>query len=547
MAHRKNAFEEGLHRIEEERHDYDFNIETNLKCIQLLEPIAQQMLMMTPAEQEQFRMPAALAGQSISIFKRVCKKLYGDKGIDVVNDLFSDPFSVLPIVLARMKQKDEEWRFSQREWSKVWHTQTEHMHLKSLDHMGILAKQTDKRQLSAKHLVDVIKTKHEEQRRERSLKGTAPRYQFQWSFSDKDVTLDLLRLMTLYAIHNSQHSNSEKERIWDFFVDFIPAFFDLDDAKVQERIPKFQLDSGDEDADEPTPLELTNGRSRRNGKRGDLLRGVLDPGRNAGKSRASKDDSASGSKETTPDVASGNEEETPEANNDQAVSDGSNERWMPTVPKPIIIKSQEDGDLLPSDKELKADGYFQRPWYNFFANQTIYIFFSIFHVLYQRLREVKESEQSMTESIARVHRPRPATDIGLSERPNLYFEPTDTPETYWPKTMDLIEEYIVGDIDEARFQEVMRHFYLSTGWKLYTIQDLIRTLCRLALTCSSVDGRDKTYDLIKQFLMSREREETSYQTELSARKFAEKCIRDGDLFVICWVSSFSIHQGDRLR
>lgn len=124
VAHRKNQFEEGLHRIEEERHDYDFNIETNLKCIQLLEPIAQQMLMMSPTEQEQFRMPAALAGQSISIFKRVCKKLYGEKGIDVVNDLFSDPFSVLPVVLARMKQKDEEWRFSQASlWSNPDGTQ----------------------------------------------------------------------------------------------------------------------------------------------------------------------------------------------------------------------------------------------------------------------------------------------------------------------------------------------------------------------------------------------------------------------------------------
>ncbi|KAJ4161059.1 Transcriptional regulatory protein sin3 [Fusarium oxysporum] len=42
VAHRKNQFEEGLHRIEEERHDYDFNIEANIKCIQLLEPIAQK-------------------------------------------------------------------------------------------------------------------------------------------------------------------------------------------------------------------------------------------------------------------------------------------------------------------------------------------------------------------------------------------------------------------------------------------------------------------------------------------------------------------------
>jgi paired amphipathic helix protein Sin3a len=68
---------------------------------------------MTPSEQEQFRMPAALAGQTTSIFKRVCKKVYGERGIDVVNDMFSAPFTVVPVVLARLKQKDEEWRFSQ--------------------------------------------------------------------------------------------------------------------------------------------------------------------------------------------------------------------------------------------------------------------------------------------------------------------------------------------------------------------------------------------------------------------------------------------------
>ena len=113
VAHRKNQYEEGLHRIEEERHDYDFNIEANLKCIQLLEPIAQQMLVMSVAEREAFHMPAALAGQSTSIFKRICKKIYGERGIDVVNDMYSHPFDVVPILLARMKQKDEEWRFSQ--------------------------------------------------------------------------------------------------------------------------------------------------------------------------------------------------------------------------------------------------------------------------------------------------------------------------------------------------------------------------------------------------------------------------------------------------
>lgn len=113
VAHRKNIYEESLHRIEEERHDYDFNIEANAKVIQLLEPIAQSLLAMDAADRENFRMPNGLGGQSQSIYKRVLKKIYGtEKGPEVAADLFKDPCSVLPIVLARLKQKDEEWRFT---------------------------------------------------------------------------------------------------------------------------------------------------------------------------------------------------------------------------------------------------------------------------------------------------------------------------------------------------------------------------------------------------------------------------------------------------
>jgi paired amphipathic helix protein Sin3a len=113
VAHRKNQFEEGLHRIEEERHDYDFNIEANAKVIQLLEPIAQSLLTMDAVERENFRMPLGLGGQSQAIYKRVLKKIYGDKGPEVAADLFKDPSAVLPVVLARLKLKDDEWRFTQ--------------------------------------------------------------------------------------------------------------------------------------------------------------------------------------------------------------------------------------------------------------------------------------------------------------------------------------------------------------------------------------------------------------------------------------------------
>lgn len=534
VAHRKNQFEEGLHRIEEERHDYDFNIEANLKCIQLLEPIAQQMLAMSPPEREGFQLPVALAGQSTSIFKRICKKIYGDRGIDVVNDMFTHPFDVVPVLLARMKQKDEEWRFSQREWEKVWHAQTENMHLKSLDHMGILVKQNDKRHLTAKHLVDVIKTKHEEQRRERSLKGRTPRHQFSWDFADKNTIIDLLRLMMLYSLHNGQHSTQEKERILEFFESFIPTFFDISEESIQDKLPKMQPDSGEDELEDHTPAELTNGRSRRNGRKGDLLRGVLDPGRNGSKPRGQKEDSTPGSKETTPDVTSANEEEMPDASEEVATTDVSNERWMPSIPKPVVV-GQSDV-VLSTDDELKADGFFTRPWYNFFCNQTLFVFFSIFQTLYQRLQDLKEAKEIVAKEVDRLNKQKPARDIGFTENHMKFFDANDDPDSYWPKTLELIEEYITGEVDESRYQDVMRHYYLKTGWKVYTIQDLLKTLCRLALTCSSTDAKEKTPDLIAQFQASREREETSYQTEISARKFAEKCVKDGDVFVICWVS-----------
>lgn len=539
VAHRKNAFEEGLHRIEEERHDYDYNIELNVKCIQLLEPIAQQMLNMSPHERETFVMPPGLGGPSTSIYKRVLKKIYGvDKGAEVVNDMFQDPFSVVPVVLARLKQKDEEWRFTQREWEKVWQAQTEIMHLKSLDHMGIQIKQNDKRSLSAKHLVDVIKTKNEEQRRLRSARAQVPRYQFAYELGDQEVILDLLRFMVLYGTNNGHHSTSEKERTIDFFESFIPQFFDLPEEKVQERLHDIDRESAEEDAEEQLPAELTNGRStRRNGKKSDLLRGVLDPGRNGTKSRKEKEDSTtsnrSNSKETTPDVGSANEDESGDAHEDAVPSETTNESWLPIVPRAYLVKGNES--LIDGDGELKADGFFPRPWYNFYCNQTVYVFFSIFQTLYKRLKDIKESGQSVKDEITRAKSKKPAKALGISVNEINYFDEHD-PESYWPKTVELIEDYINGEIDENRYQEVMRHYYLKKGWTLYTIQDLLKTLCRLSLICTSTDSKEKTPDLIAQFLSSRSQEETSYQTEISARTFAQKCIKENDMFVICWVS-----------
>lgn len=421
------------------------------------------------------------------------------------------------------------------------------MYLKSLDHMGIQVKSNDKRNLSQKHLVDVIKTKHEEQKRARMNKGKTPRYQFIHSFKDQSVLLDLLRFMVLYANVSGQHNALERRRILEFFETFIPQFFDVPEELVREKLADMDQDSAEEEEDDAPPPELTNGRSsRRNGKRANLLRGVLDPGRNGSRSRTQKEGSAaSGSKETTPEAGSGNDEDMPDAE-DANLPEVSNDRWLPMVPLPTIAKDarngREDADhaLLDADGELKADAPFKRSWYNFYCNQSIFVFFSVFQALFKRLEEVKNSTKTVVEEIRRENAERPAKALGIA-REDLHFfdhieDPANNTDKFWPRTVELIEDFINGETDEAKYQDILRHYYLKTGWKIYNIQDHLKTLCRIGLSCNNPDSKgEKTKELVREYLASRQQEETSYQTEISARKFAEKCIKDGEMFVICWV------------
>jgi paired amphipathic helix protein Sin3a len=96
------------------RYDYDLNIDANLNCIALLEPIVKNLETMSPEEQEAFTLSPGLGGQSTSIYERIIKKIYGvERGREVIQLLLSDPARVAPLVMKRLKQKYEEWTKAQ--------------------------------------------------------------------------------------------------------------------------------------------------------------------------------------------------------------------------------------------------------------------------------------------------------------------------------------------------------------------------------------------------------------------------------------------------
>jgi paired amphipathic helix protein Sin3a len=407
------------------------------------------------------------------------------------------------------------------------------MYLKSLDHMGIQVKQLDKKNFAAKHLVDAVKTKHEEQRRQRSTKGRAQRYQYSYEFSDREVITDLLRFMVLYASNASQHNSLERRRISDFFEKFVSSFFDISDDLINDCTRDIDRGTPDDDFDEATPSELPNGsggRGRRAGigKKSDLRRGVLDKARNGTRGRGQKQDSATGSKESTPDVDSIADDEGDIA--DEAIAEVTNERW---AAHPVAAEAHQNHDV--EDLELKADQPFKREWYKLYGNQTIFVFFSIFQTLYRRLKEMKDNEAGAREEGIRAAQPKPARDIGLLND-NDDYPPLSPGETYYSQTLRLIEDYINGEVEENPYQNWLRRFYLKKGWQIYTILDLLKSLCRQGAICSSSEKKETTTDLIEQFYRNRASEETSFNAEINMRKQADKYVKDGELFLIQWVS-----------
>ncbi|CAG8538127.1 9245_t:CDS:10 [Acaulospora colombiana] len=207
VSHKKNQFEEALHKCEEERYEYDMFIESVLHTIHLLEPIERKInTKLTPEERAKFKLEPGLGGKSM-IYQRVIKKLYDiEKGLEVIDALHNNPCTVVPVVLKRLKQKDEEWKRA-----------------RSLDHQGITFKNDDKKALTPKHLVAEI----ENLRREPTDDGEPAEYQFKFFFKDLDVFKDVARILFGFMDRSGTVAPNDREKIEKFFKTFVPSFFEL--------------------------------------------------------------------------------------------------------------------------------------------------------------------------------------------------------------------------------------------------------------------------------------------------------------------------------
>ena len=243
QAHKKNIYEEAMHRCEEERHEFDFHLEAMSKTISALENINMKIQQMTAEEKSTFKLKPGLGLPNKSIYQRIVRKVYGkDAGTEVITTLHDCPAVAVPIVLQRLKAKDEDWRRAQREWNKVWREVDARNFYKSLDHQGITFKVTDKKTLTAKVLVSQIEIARDEQMSERaalldpSANRTKPVHQLAYRLADMAVVKDATKLTLAYLDRLPIYSHSEKEKIEKWLLEFLVLFFVLDKEAFEKGL-----------------------------------------------------------------------------------------------------------------------------------------------------------------------------------------------------------------------------------------------------------------------------------------------------------------------
>ncbi|KAJ2999620.1 Transcriptional regulatory protein sin3 [Globomyces sp. JEL0801] len=266
IAHRKTPHEEAMYKCEEERYEFDLNIEANLSVIALLDPIAKKIQLMPAEERSRFKLPLGLGGNSTTIYTRILKKIYDvERGLEVIDALHQNPAVAVPIVLKRLKQKDEEWKRSQREWNKVWREIEAKNFSKALDHQGINFKTTDRKAILTKSLVTEIEIMYLEQKEKKST--LANRYQFDFGFKNREMFEYVHKILLNYVENTSTISTVEEEKIRSLLNEFVPQVFMIEipaavngteeDGEAPAVVAKNIPESTNEIVNSPMDIEKT--------------------------------------------------------------------------------------------------------------------------------------------------------------------------------------------------------------------------------------------------------------------------------------------------
>ncbi|XP_052196269.1 paired amphipathic helix protein Sin3-like 2 isoform X2 [Diospyros lotus] len=221
---RRNQYEESLFRCEDDRFELDMLLESVSSTAKRAEELLNSLNDNTITPESPFQIEDHLTALNV----RCIERLYGDHGLDVMDILRKNPSVALPVILIRLKQKQEEWSKCRSDFNKVWAEIYAKNHYKSLDHRSFYFKQQDSKNLSTKSLVAEIKEIKEKMQKvddvvlaiaAGSRHPIIPNLEFE--YSDDDIHEDLYKLIkySCEEVCTTKEQLNKVMRLWTTFLE----------------------------------------------------------------------------------------------------------------------------------------------------------------------------------------------------------------------------------------------------------------------------------------------------------------------------------------
>ncbi|XP_054646122.1 paired amphipathic helix protein Sin3b isoform X1 [Dunckerocampus dactyliophorus] len=511
VSSKKTPYEEQLHRCEDERFELDVVLETNLATIRVLESIQKKLSRLSPEDQDRFRLDDCLGGTSEVIQRRAVYRIYGDKAPEIIEGLKRSPATAVPVVLKRLKAKEEEWREAQQGFNKIWREQYEKAYLKSLDHQGVNFKQNDMKALRSKSLLNEIESVYDERQEQSTEEGgvgqqgrngssaaatSEPHMVF--TYEDKQILEDAASLIIYHVKRQPTIHKDDKDHIKRIIQHFVPDLF---------FSRRGELSDTEEWTDEEAEPEEAGAERGAGGAATATAAGGATSGGNANTSNAS----AATSSQSQPQPAQAQTQTQPQSQQ-QLNSESRRRRGSPPQPADTESSSTpgstvqtattassatgsapteassgttaEKVDLRDPEAEhqKELDGVYNL----FFVNNNWYFFLRLHQTLCSRLLRVyRQAERQLLDHRAEQSRERLLVAEGRREKAcDLAMElrlkqPSEVElEEYYPAFLDMVRSLLDGNLDSTQYEDTLREMFTIHAYIGFTIDKVIHNIIR---------------------------------------------------------------------
>ncbi|XP_045457494.1 uncharacterized protein LOC123667697 [Melitaea cinxia] len=482
VTSRKTQYEEYIYRCEDERFELDVVIETNAATIRVLEGVAKKLSRMSSEEAAKFRLDDCLGGHSPTIHQRALRRIYGDKvAVDIIAGLKKNPVVAVPVVLRRLKAKEEEWREAQKGFNKQWREQNEKYYLKSLDHQGINFKQNDLKALRSKCLFNEVESAY-------AARRPGPHLVADYGLRGRHEAIKIVRDAAELLIHHARRQTgiqkAEKRKIKQLLRHFLPDLF------AHPRQPLSDDERDEEEKEEPNSPGSPSGDQTADEKGGSVKQE---------KQESSESDNASDKSSRN----NKNDKENKPKNNNTTENKGMylytfivfNEKISNAIKRSssnedavnIKVEGKNDADLEDDYRDHPSNpGVWQEA--RFVCTSSWYLFLRLHGVLCQRLGAARRAAAALALADAEAERERtraPSVAHALRLKPSNLPMDVSSPAEYYNALLELVKGVLDGNIDANAYEDAAREMLGIKAYPAYTLDKLVSIAVRQLQHCVS--------------------------------------------------------------